>query len=167
MRNNKSVCGTSFFPELLYLVYFASLKGENAAPTAFRGGVKQVIEFITFLLFRLTTGLRGLHVPYLIPYAALLRIRKSAWALIKKTGTRSSGKGESRGRLTAGIPERDRDGNKKKTIMPHEWENKIVVTKEELVPDFFPTWDALRRKLDRDAKNPTGIRRARGVGRRF
>lgn len=45
--------------------------------------------------------------------------------------------------------------------MPHEWNNMIVVTKEELIPDFFPSWDALRRRLDREAKKPYGIRRAR------
>lgn len=45
--------------------------------------------------------------------------------------------------------------------MPHEWNNMIVVTKEELIPDFFPSWDALKRKLTRDLKKPYGIRRAR------
>ena len=45
--------------------------------------------------------------------------------------------------------------------MPHEWNNKIVVMKEVLIPAFFPSWDALKRKLNRDAKLPGGIRRAR------
>lgn len=45
--------------------------------------------------------------------------------------------------------------------MPHFWNNKVVVTKDELVPDFFASWDALRRKLDREAKKQYGIRRAR------
>lgn len=45
--------------------------------------------------------------------------------------------------------------------MPHEWNNMIVVTKEELIPDFFPSWDALKRKLTRDLKKPYGMRRAR------
>jgi hypothetical protein len=45
--------------------------------------------------------------------------------------------------------------------MPHFWNNKVVVTKDELIPDFFASWDALRRKLDREAKKPYGIRRAR------
>lgn len=45
--------------------------------------------------------------------------------------------------------------------MPHEWNNMIVVTKEELIPDFFPSWEALKLKLWRDAKKTYGIRRAR------
>ncbi|MDR1646032.1 MAG: hypothetical protein LBS05_09495 [Tannerellaceae bacterium] len=45
--------------------------------------------------------------------------------------------------------------------MPYEWNNKIVVTKDELIPGFFPSWDALKLKLFRDAKKSTGIRRAR------
>lgn len=45
--------------------------------------------------------------------------------------------------------------------MPHEWDNKIVVTKEELIPDFFPSWEALKRKLTRDQKKTYGMRRAR------
>ena len=45
--------------------------------------------------------------------------------------------------------------------MPFEYNGQIVVRKEDLIPDFFPTWNALRRKLDRDAKKPEGIRRAR------
>ena len=45
--------------------------------------------------------------------------------------------------------------------MPHEWNNMIVVTKEELVPEFFPSWEALRKKLTRDSDKPYGIKRAR------
>lgn len=45
--------------------------------------------------------------------------------------------------------------------MPHEWNNMIVVTKEELIPDFFPSWEALKKKLARDNKKTYGIRRAR------
>ena len=45
--------------------------------------------------------------------------------------------------------------------MPNEWNNMIVVTKDELVPEFFPTREALKLKLWRDKKNPYGIRRAR------
>ena len=37
----------------------------------------------------------------------------------------------------------------------------MVVTKEELVPEFFPTWEALKLKLWRDSKKPYGIKRAR------
>lgn len=51
--------------------------------------------------------------------------------------------------------------------MPHEWNNKIVVTREELVPAFYPSWDALRRQLDRYRKRHYGIKRAhegRGSG---
>lgn len=45
--------------------------------------------------------------------------------------------------------------------MPHEWNNMIVVTKEELIPDFFPSWEALKKKLARDRRKTYGIRRAR------
>ncbi|MFV0584992.1 MAG: hypothetical protein ACK5N4_23500 [Parabacteroides gordonii] len=45
--------------------------------------------------------------------------------------------------------------------MPHEWNNMIVVTKEELIPDFFPSEKALLQKLWRETKRPYGIRRAR------
>lgn len=48
--------------------------------------------------------------------------------------------------------------------MPHFWNNKVVVTKDELIPDFFPSWDALRRKLDRDLKKKYGIKRAQRGG---
>ncbi|MDD4421987.1 MAG: hypothetical protein PHD46_03005 [Eubacteriales bacterium] len=43
----------------------------------------------------------------------------------------------------------------------------VVVRVEELVPEFFPSEAALRRKLDRELKKPNGIRRAQrggGVG---
>ena len=50
--------------------------------------------------------------------------------------------------------------------MPHEWNNILVVTKDELVPEFFPSWEALRKKLARDEKKAFGLRRARqGKGR--
>lgn len=45
--------------------------------------------------------------------------------------------------------------------MPHEWNNILVVTKEELIPEFFPSWEALRKKLARDEKKTFGLRRAR------
>ena len=45
--------------------------------------------------------------------------------------------------------------------MPYEWNNILVVTKEELIPEFFPSWEALKLKLWRDSKKPYGIRRAR------
>ena len=45
--------------------------------------------------------------------------------------------------------------------MPYEWNNILVVTKEELIPEFFPSWEALKKKLSRDLKKPYGIRRAR------
>lgn len=51
--------------------------------------------------------------------------------------------------------------------MPHQWNDMVVVRVEELVPEFFPSEAALRRKLDRELKNPHGIRRAQrggGVG---
>lgn len=48
--------------------------------------------------------------------------------------------------------------------MPHEWNNMIVVTKEELIPNFFPSWEALKKKLIRDSKKTYGIRRAQRGG---
>lgn len=45
--------------------------------------------------------------------------------------------------------------------MPHEWNNMIVVTKEELIPDFFPSWEALKQRLWRDSTKTYGIHRAR------
>ena len=45
--------------------------------------------------------------------------------------------------------------------MPCEWNNKIVVTREELVPAFYRSWDALRTQLDRYKDKPYGIKRAR------
>lgn len=50
--------------------------------------------------------------------------------------------------------------------MPYFWEGQIVVTKDELVPRFFPSWDTLRRKLTRDANKSYGIKRARRGGGR-
>jgi hypothetical protein len=48
--------------------------------------------------------------------------------------------------------------------MPYPWNNKIAVTKDDLVPGFFPSWDALEKKLYRDAKRPVGIRRIQRGG---
>lgn len=45
--------------------------------------------------------------------------------------------------------------------MPYEWNNKIVVTREELVPAFYSSWRALRGQLDRYKEKPYGIKRAR------
>lgn len=45
--------------------------------------------------------------------------------------------------------------------MPHICDNIMVVTVDELVPRFWPSWDALRRKLDRELNKPYGIRRAK------
>lgn len=45
--------------------------------------------------------------------------------------------------------------------MPFVWNNMAVVKVEELVSDYWPSWDALRRKLDRDRNNPLGIKRAK------
>ncbi|MCE5224497.1 MAG: hypothetical protein LLG05_01400, partial [Porphyromonadaceae bacterium] len=45
--------------------------------------------------------------------------------------------------------------------MPHEWNSIIVVTKDELVPDFYPSEKTLTQTLWRDAKKPYGIKRAR------
>lgn len=49
--------------------------------------------------------------------------------------------------------------------MPYEWNNKIVVTREELVPAFYPSWEALRKQVQRYKEKPYGIKRfQRGGG---
>lgn len=48
--------------------------------------------------------------------------------------------------------------------MPHLWNNIYVVTKDELVPDFFPSYDALRMKLKRYEGKPYGIKRVQVGG---
>ncbi len=50
--------------------------------------------------------------------------------------------------------------------MPHIWEQngKLVVTKEELIPAWFPSYDALRMAIARDAKNSFGIKRVQKGG---
>lgn len=42
--------------------------------------------------------------------------------------------------------------------MPHEWNNMIVATKDELVPKYY-TWDQLRIAIYRYEKKPYGIKR--------
>lgn len=53
--------------------------------------------------------------------------------------------------------------------MPHEWNNIIVVTKEELVPAWYHTWSNLKLTLHRFADKPYGIKRAQlgGNGRQL
>ena len=36
--------------------------------------------------------------------------------------------------------------------MPQIWNNMVVVTIDELIPTFFPSWKALKLKLWRDSK---------------
>ena len=48
--------------------------------------------------------------------------------------------------------------------MPHEYNNMMVVTREELVPAYFPTLNALQVKLSRDEKKPYGMKRAQRGG---
>lgn len=48
--------------------------------------------------------------------------------------------------------------------MPFEWENKIVVTKDELVPNWY-SWDSLRTAIDRYKNKSIGIKRARLGGK--
>jgi hypothetical protein len=48
--------------------------------------------------------------------------------------------------------------------MPHEYNNMMVVTREELVPAYYPTLHALQVKLSRDEKKPYGIKRAQRGG---
>jgi hypothetical protein len=49
--------------------------------------------------------------------------------------------------------------------MPHTWNGKIVVTKDELVPAWFNTWNALKLALYRYQDKPYGIKRARRGGK--
>ncbi len=53
--------------------------------------------------------------------------------------------------------------------MPHEWNNIIVVTKDELVPAWYSTWDSLKATLHRYSNLPYGIKRAQlgGNGRQL
>lgn len=48
--------------------------------------------------------------------------------------------------------------------MPHFWKNILVVTDEELIPDFYSTKQYLSVKLNRDAKTGEGLRKARNGG---
>lgn len=48
--------------------------------------------------------------------------------------------------------------------MPHEFNNKIVVTRDELVPRFWSTWEALKKQLSRYREKPYGIKRAQRAG---
>lgn len=48
--------------------------------------------------------------------------------------------------------------------MPHEWNNMIVVTREELVPAFYPSWNALRKQIERYREKKYGIKVARRGG---
>lgn len=49
--------------------------------------------------------------------------------------------------------------------MPHEWNDKIVVTREEVVPAFYPSWEALKKQIQRYKDKPYGIKRfQRGGG---
>jgi hypothetical protein len=47
--------------------------------------------------------------------------------------------------------------------MPHLYNDIVVVTKDELVPNWF-TWDSLRKKLERGSSNPHGIKSVRKGG---
>lgn len=53
--------------------------------------------------------------------------------------------------------------------MPHEWNNIIVVTKEELIPSWFNTWSSLKATLHRYSQKPYGIKRVQlgGNGRQL
>lgn len=53
--------------------------------------------------------------------------------------------------------------------MPHEWNNMIVVTKDELVPDWYGTWSNLKVTLHRYANKPYGLKRVQfgGNGRQL
>lgn len=48
--------------------------------------------------------------------------------------------------------------------MPHTWNNILCVTVDELVPEHFPTYEALKKKLQRYKKKPYGIKRAQMGG---
>ena len=48
--------------------------------------------------------------------------------------------------------------------MPQIWNNMVVVTIDELIPTFFPSWKALKLKLWRDSKKAFGIKRAQRGG---
>lgn len=53
--------------------------------------------------------------------------------------------------------------------MPHSWNNILVVTKDELVPDWFKTENTLKSKIQRYADKPYGIKKVMigGCGRQM
>ena len=48
--------------------------------------------------------------------------------------------------------------------MPHFWGNILVVTKDELVPKYFNTYDALQKSIKRYEQKPYGIKKVWGGG---
>lgn len=48
--------------------------------------------------------------------------------------------------------------------MPHVWDDILVVTKDELIPDCFPTYQALAKSLQRYKDKSYGIKRAQYGG---
>ena len=48
--------------------------------------------------------------------------------------------------------------------MPQIWNNMVVVTKDELIPAFFPSLGALQKKITRDSRKSFGIRRVQRGG---
>ncbi len=48
--------------------------------------------------------------------------------------------------------------------MPQIWNNMVVVTKDELIPAFFPSLGALQKKITRDSRKSFGIRRVQSGG---
>ncbi|SFB81043.1 hypothetical protein SAMN05421780_101579 [Flexibacter flexilis DSM 6793] len=48
--------------------------------------------------------------------------------------------------------------------MPHFWNNIVVVTKDELVPSFFATWNTLKSEIQRYKDKSYGIKRLQSGG---
>ncbi|MDO4763866.1 MAG: hypothetical protein Q4A00_05740, partial [Flavobacteriaceae bacterium] len=48
--------------------------------------------------------------------------------------------------------------------MPHFWGNILVVTKDELVPKYYNTYDALQKCLKRYEQKPYGIKKVQTGG---
>jgi len=48
--------------------------------------------------------------------------------------------------------------------MPQHWGNKMVVTKDELVPKYYPTLDSLKKAISRYQDKPYGIKKLQKGG---
>ena len=48
--------------------------------------------------------------------------------------------------------------------MPHQWGNILVVTKDELVPKYYNTYESLKKTIQRYEDKPYGIKKVQSGG---